>query len=195
MVRRGHRLALPQGLEVPPLWRAYLACFELKLLLRQGWLRSGIPASRCESVAEHSFGVALLCLWLAESLAPGLDSAKVLRMAMIHDLGEADVGDLTPGHGVDKSEKSRLERASVQRILAGLPNGEQLLALWEEYEAQSSPEARFVKAVDRLEMAFQATVYEHLEGGDLSEFFASASRQLEATVLDEVFAEVLCQRP
>jgi putative hydrolase of HD superfamily len=194
MLRRGPRVPEPKP-GTASVIRAYAACYELKQLLRQGWPKRGVPESRCESVAEHSFGVALLALWLAESHFPHLDAVKVLRMAVIHDLGEVDAGDITPAHGMDREEKTRRERASVVRVLSDLPNGASLIALWDEYEAQTTGEAKFVKAVDRLEMALQAAVYEHQLGSDLSEFFTSASRYLEDPAFQDLFDEVLEYRP
>lgn len=74
--------------DVNTIIRAYFEFNHLKQLFRQGWLERGIPRERCESVAEHSFGVALLTLFLAETYYPHLDLSKLLRMALIHDFGE-----------------------------------------------------------------------------------------------------------
>jgi putative hydrolase of HD superfamily len=71
----------------------------------------------------------------------------------------------------------------VQQVLGKLPGGLQYLALWDEYEAQSTPEARFVRQIDRLEMGLQASVYERQGLGDLSEFYASADAALSAPEL------------
>lgn len=167
----------------PPVLAAWFEVNQLKQLYRQGWLKRGVGSDQCESVAEHSFGVAMLAMWLADAHFPDLDPLKVLRMALIHDLGEVHAGDLTPSHGVSKDEKTFLERASVQKILEKLSNGDLYLDLWEEYEAGVSDEAVFVKQVDRLEMAMQAGIYQKMNDLDLSEFFNSAGKVINAPQL------------
>ena len=145
-----------EGYDLPALVRAYAQANQLKHLFRQGWLRAGVPRSLCESVAEHSYGVALLTMFLADRIAPELDMEKLLRMALLHDLGEAHAGDITPAMNVSREQKEALERGAVRRVLAGLDGEADYLALWEAYEEGACPEARFIKAVDRLEMALQA---------------------------------------
>lgn len=162
-----------QGKQTLPLIEAYFEFNHLKQLYRQGWLRRGIPPEQCESVAEHTFGVAMLAMFLADAHFPDLDLPKVLRLALLHDLGEIYSGDLTPADGVSPAEKKRREAEAVVEVLGKLPNGESYLELWREYEQQQSAEARFVKQIDRLEMILQASVYEHQELADLGEFFVS----------------------
>ena len=142
---------------------AWFEVLHLKQVFRKGWLERGLPPARCESVAEHSFGNAMLCLLLAQQ-QPGLNVEKILRMALVHDLGEVYVGDLTPTDAVDPRLKStRSKSKPCSRSLSGLPAGETLLANWEEYEAQVTPEAQFVKQVDRLEFALQAAQYQQAD--------------------------------
>lgn len=173
-----------------PLITAYFEFNHLKQLYRQGWLQRGIPAQQCESVAEHTFGVAVLALFLAEIYAPELDLLKVMRMALLHDFGEIYAGDLTPAHEVSRDEKYRLEQQAVRRVLAKLPRGAAYVALWEEYEAGHSPEARFVRQLDRLEMALQASVYEHQGLADLSEFFAAVRPALARPELQALLGQL-----
>lgn len=165
-----------------PLIHAWFEVVHLKQLFRKGWLQRGIKPERCESVAEHTFGNAFLCLLLLDQ-HPELDGGKVLRLALLHDIGEAYVGDITPQDRVDSHEKSALESAAVQKILGKLPNGGRLVAEWHEYEHQSTAEARFVKQIDRLELAMQASVYDHQGEVDPAEFLAAAEMHLESPVL------------
>lgn len=132
---------------------------------RAGWKRVGID--RPESVAEHTFGVALACLLLAP---PELDRAKLLAMALLHDLAEIDVGDLTPYDGVPRDEKKRLESQAIERRLAHRPD---LVALFHEAEEGTSPEAAFLAHADKLDMGVMAERYRAL-GYDTSEFLRSA---------------------
>jgi putative hydrolase of HD superfamily len=141
----------------------------LKELKRAGWVRVGIPDP--ESVAAHSWGVALLALLRCP---PEFDRGKLLAMAVLHDLAEVRVGDLTPNDGVPREEKHARERAAMHAMLAHRPD---LLALWEEAEACATPEARFLKALDRAEMGLQALRY-MTHGIDVSEFRTSAAEGL-----------------
>ena len=180
---------------VSPIVEAYFELNHLKSLYRQGWLRRGISPERCESVAEHSYGVALLALFLADAYHADLDRPRLVRMALLHDLGEVYAGDLTPSDAVPPQEKHRREQEAVRRVLSKLPSGESYLALWAEYQEGASPEARLVRQVDRLEMAFQATVYEHHEERDLSEFYASVQGSLSSPELLSLLAELQALRP
>ena len=188
-------IGLLQDRRPSPLIEAYFELHHLKQLYRQGWLRAGLSREACESVAEHSFHVALLCLFLADSHFPQADATKLVRMALLHDVGEARAGDITPHDGVSREEKLRREREAVEHLFARLPRGPDYLALWEEYEQGTSFEARLVRQVDRLEMGLQATVYELQGAGDLSQFFASVHRALEAPELQALLAELETLRP
>ena len=148
---------------------AWFEIVHLKQLFRKGWLERGVEPERCETVAEHTFGNAILCVLLLER-HPELNAERVLRLALIHDLGEAYVGDITPRDAVPAEEKRRLESAAMRKILGKIAGGDRLIGAWEEYEAQSTAEARFVKQIDRLEFALQASVYEHQGKVDASEF-------------------------
>ena len=160
--------------DINPIIRAYYEFNQLKVLYRQGWLKRGIPRERCESVAEHSLGVAVLVCWLAEAYHPDLDLCRALRMALVHDFGEVYAGDITPEDGIPRAEKRILERQSVGRVFGDLPGGDRYIELWEEYEGGTSAEARFVRQVDRLEMAMQASVYGQQGSYDLEEFCRTA---------------------
>ncbi|MBN2549322.1 MAG: HD domain-containing protein [Anaerolineales bacterium] len=183
---------LLEGRGASALIQAYLELCQLKLLYRQGWLRRGVSPELCESVAEHSFGVALLTLWLAQACFPQLDADKALRMALLHDFGEIYAGDLIPSDRVAAEEKHTLEAESVERVLGKLPGGEEYLRLWQEFEAGDSAEARLVRQVDRLEMGLQAGAYQLLGQGGLEQFFLSARQALEeaqlVSLLDEMQA-------
>jgi putative hydrolase of HD superfamily len=156
-----------------PLIELYFEFAHLKQLYRQGWLKRGAPPAQCESVAEHTLGVAVLAMVLADSYFPALDRLKVMRMALLHDFGEIYAGDILPSDPMSRAEKKALEMEAVRQVLGKLPQGEQYIALWEEYERQESAEARWVKQMDRLEMVLQASVYEQQGLGDMSEFFES----------------------
>ncbi len=173
-----------------PLIQAYFELCYLKNLYRQGWLKRGLPRENCESVADHSFGVAVLALWLARAQYPALDADKAVRMALLHELGEIYAGDITPRDGVSLEEKRRREAESVRAVCARLPGGQEYIALWEEFEQGDTPEAIFVRQLDRLEMGLQAAVYERAGLADLPEFFVSAHQALSDEALHALISEV-----
>ncbi len=154
-----------------------IECLALKALPRAGWARAGIPGP--ESVAAHSWGVA----WLVLVLCPEeLDRGKALAIAVVHDLAEVRVGDLTPQDAVP--DKARLETAALSELVGPLPGAARLEALFADYGV--SPEGRFVKACDKLDMALQAAAYQRATGQDLSEFVDSALAGLPTGLLTEL---------
>lgn len=183
-------IVLLQGQDVSPLVKAYYEFAHLKQLYRQGWLRRGVPPERCESVAEHTLGVALLAWFLVEVHFPHLDRSRVLSMALLHDFGEIYAGDLIPADQIAADEKHNLEAQSVVEVLGRLPAGAQYVSLWEEFERGESPEAQFVRQVDRLEMALQASVYARQGWIDPAEFFASAGQSLSLPELQDLLVEL-----
>ncbi len=166
-----------------PLLRFYGRALSLKRLFRQGWLQRGVPVERCESVADHCFLTALLAWQAARSLRPDLNAGRVLELAMVHELGEIGAGDITPHDGVSADDKRQREEAAVVALCEGLPDGEGLLALWREYEYGASPEADFVRQVDKLEMALQSQAYEADTGLCLPEFAVSAAEAVHDEAL------------
>ena len=161
-----------------------LEALALKELPRAGWLRAGLDEP--ESVAAHSWGVA----WLVLALCPeGLDRGRALAIAVLHDLPEVRVGDITPHDGVSATEKSIAETAALSDLLRGLPQAPELMDLWMEYEQGTTPEGRFVKACDKLDMALQAHRYSAASGLDLQEFIDSALARLPAGPLRDLAGE------
>ncbi len=133
----------------------------LKNVLRAGWVRAGIPSP--ESVAAHSWGMSMLALKLAPK---ELDLARVLSLCIVHDIPEVRVGDLTPHD--DTSTKAADELKAMTEMAP------EWVALFEEYEQGKTPEAKFVKQLDKLDMALQAERYQDEYGLSLGEFIESA---------------------
>ena len=142
----------------------------LKDILRTGWVRAGVDSP--ESVAAHSWGMSVLAMHLCPE---NLDRMRVIEMCLVHDLPEVEVGDLTPHD--DTSTKSKDEHRAMTRLAP------QWLGLFEEYEAQETEEAKFVKYLDKLDMALMARIYEDKQGLDLSDFIASARKVIGETNL------------
>jgi len=126
----------------------------LKSELRHSWLSSG----RRESVAEHTWQMALLALVSHRHLEHPVDIDRVLRMILVHDLVEAEVGDV-PSFEVSarKLAKAETEQRAIARIRDMLDpaTGGEIFALFQEYELCASPEAKFAKALDNLEVQIQ----------------------------------------
>ena len=124
---------------------------KLKGVFRQTWLMDG---SRRENDAEHSWHLALLAVLLAEYAAEGdVDLLRVVKMVLVHDLVEIDAGDVYVYDRGKSAEWQVREREAAERIFRILPadQADELRALWEEFEARATPEARFAAALDRFQ--------------------------------------------
>ncbi len=156
---------------------------KLKQLKRQGWLERGIPEAKTESVADHIFGMHLLALSFLETSHKHLEKAKVYALISSHELGEIEAGDITPSKGISDERKSKLEKASVLKTLetSGAPSF--FFDIWQEYELGKTPEASFVKDIDKLEMALQAKNYRHEYKLDAEEFIESARQKISDPLL------------
>jgi putative hydrolases of HD superfamily len=157
----------------------------LKRTPRTGWLDRGIPGPEVESVADHMLLTALMA-WMLALDDPDLDADRVLKLAVIHDIAEAIVGDIPPYAPEDipdradaealraffsvrrlaspeaEAEKHEAEHAAAHELLGHLSESirNEIHSLWEEYESRATPEAQFVKDVDRLEAFLQARDYQ-----------------------------------
>lgn len=162
---------------------------KLKKLKRTGWVQYGIPDS--ESVAEHIFRLTTLTMVLARKV--GADPDRSVKMALIHDLGEATIGDIITRRGKrvlsNSKRKREIERAALESILS-LVDAREYTALFDEYEAQITKEARFVFQLDKLEMAIQAYEYEKKYTLNLEEFFESARSVVQDKPLVEVLDDI-----
>jgi len=124
----------------------------LKKLLRHSWLSDG----RRESVAEHTWRMAIMALVLADQLDFKVDLAKVLKMVLIHDLGEVYAGDAW-AFNKQPGDKYSNELAGYKKLTKNLPKkvGTEIIELWTEFEARETNEAKFAVALDKLEVLIQ----------------------------------------
>ena len=124
-------------------------------------LRSAETApGRFESVAEHSWSVALLALLAAPDLPDGLDRLRLLELALVHDLGEAISGDVPAPSQQSGDDRTARERRDLATLTAALPADlrDRIRSLWDEYAAAETPEARYLKGLDKIEtVTHQAT--------------------------------------
>lgn len=134
----------------------------LKDTVRSGYTSGG----RQESVADHTWRLCLMALVIHDRF-PGVDFARLAKMCIIHDLGEAVGGDIPAPEQARVGGKAEQERRDLLDLLAPLPSHlrDEITALWDEYEAAATPEARLAKALDKLE-----TILQHTQGMNPPEF-------------------------
>ena len=162
---------------------------KLKNIRRTGWVREKIPNP--ESVAEHSFRVAILSMILAPKI--GADTTKAIKMSLIHDFGEANIGDVVTNRGTlvlpNLQNKIKDERKSIVEIFS-LIDGEEYVQLFDEFEENKTKTAQLVKQLDKLEMAIQALEYEQQHKIDLEEFFNNADEKIIDKDLKEIMTRI-----
>lgn len=174
---------------INPLIQLYLNFNHLKELYRQGWLLKGVKTEKCESVADHLFGVTFLALILSEEYFPKVDKLKLLEMALIHEVGEIFIGDITPHDHISKSDKYMWEYAALTKLFSPFEDGKKYIQLWKEYEDGKTDEAKLLRQIDYLEMSFQGCVYKHQYGMDNTEFLAFTRRILKNKNLSKLLDE------
>jgi putative hydrolase of HD superfamily len=141
----------------------------LSELPRTGWLLRGVRP--CESIADHSFGVALVTMLLIDVLRVDgheIDGERALRMALLHDAPEAKTGDVPMPNKTERLDAAlfELEATLVEGLLPPIQRED-----WRQMETGESLEARIVKAADKIQMMIKVLVYERQHRGDLVEFW------------------------
>jgi putative hydrolase of HD superfamily len=138
------------------------AAESLKSTLRSGYTSSGRP----ESVAEHTWRLCLLVLVLAPEF-PKVDAHRLMKICLVHDLGEVLQGDIPAPLQDPNIDKSQSEWEDLLELLSPLPELQrgEILELWEEYEQAATPEAKLAKAFDKLE-----TLLQHTQGQNPPDF-------------------------
>lgn len=138
-----------------------------------------------ESIADHSYRMAMMTMLAPPALAARLDMAKCMRMALIHDVAESLVGDLTPMDNVAKPEKHRRETLTVEylgtKLLGSVDGGHvgrEIAATFEEHEKGETLESQFVSDIDKIELLLQMVEYEKRAAGaiDLTDFTYVATK-------------------
>ncbi|NCB46471.1 HD family hydrolase [bacterium] len=144
----------------------------LKKLRRTGWQLRGIREG--ESIADHCFGVVLLTHLLVPEISnPQINREKAVAMAIIHELGETRIGDIPYTTLKYFPDKSKMEYDAITDVLEPLSahTKEETLKLFVEFEEGKTTEARFVKAIDKLEMLVTAAEYEKAGFSGLTDFW------------------------
>ena len=136
----------------------YMKYNQLKNIYRQGWLKVRIGLEhkdKCESIADHSFSVALLALTIIEKNNLKLDTFKCIKMGIIHELGEVYAGDYTPWDNITKEEKHNKEKESILKVLQTLDEDNDYFEIWEEFEKLETAEAKFIKILISLSFYYK----------------------------------------
>ncbi|KAH8116332.1 HD domain-containing protein [Phellopilus nigrolimitatus] len=189
----------------PPLYRSSgnasedrLAFFhileQLKTQKRTGWVDHKIPDP--ESISDHMYRMAILAMCSSDT---SIDITKCVLMCLVHDLAEAQVGDIAPRESIPRAEKQRREAEAMHNfahvMLHGSPAALRIEALWKEYEDGQTAEARFVKDLDRFEMASQALEYERRhEEQQLGAFYESSVPKIQHPEVKEWGADLMAER-
>jgi 5'-deoxynucleotidase len=172
------------------LMQFFLLSGRLKAERRRGWVKK-LGMEHPESVADHSYRTAVMTMFFSDSR--GLDTGKALRLALIHDLPEALVGDAMPEERSGK-RKTHAETKAMDEILSELPKEARALYrdAWRDFLEGRSQESRLVRQIDKLEMAVQAWEYANESGNPsrAKEFWASAREQVKDRVLLELLSQV-----
>lgn len=178
-----------------------LEIYDLKDEKRTGWQLRNID--KPESVASHSWGTAFLTL---KFIPENLNSERTLKMAICHDIAEADIGDIAKravdaDQEISADEKEKLEKETIEKYSENLEK--ELIELWKEYEEKETEEAKFVKDMDLIDMCLQALKYEKQERYDpeeenenfqrydnLDEFFATTEGRLQTETGKDLFTDI-----
>ncbi|KAI5966845.1 uncharacterized protein KGF55_000254 [Candida pseudojiufengensis] len=169
----------------------------LKFQKRTGWMDHGIPKFDTESIADHMYRMSILSMIVPPST---VNKDKCVKIAIIHDIAECLVGDITPFAGISKSEKHRREKETIEYLQQIIKpyNSEfatEMYELWTDYEEIRTIEARYVKDIDKFEMIQTAYDYELRFGitYDLNQFY-TAREAIKTKEVGELCDDVLEKR-
>lgn len=164
------------------------AALKLKEVFRTGWKRSGVD--RPESVADHTFGVVFLSMLLGDHLH--LDTEKMMKMALIHDIAECKLGDIHY-ESLTYLGEEEVQKAGEKAARDILP--ERYFDLWKELSTRQSQEACIVSACDKLELYFQALHYEQVGYRSMGHFWANPWNTKDFTPeVQELFERLKAER-
>jgi putative hydrolase of HD superfamily len=163
----------------------------LKNIPRQGWIDK-LNIEKSESVSDHTFSLTMMAMIYSD--IQKLDTLKVLKMSLLHDVVESITGDLTPEQ-ITKEEKVLLENKTFRDIIKKLPKefSDDFLKIWKEFQENLTAESKLVHDVDKLEMALQAKIYEKKGFKNTKSFFNSAEKQIQNKELKEMFRQIINQ--
>lgn len=144
--------------------RFYLLATQLKYKIRSGWDKThwNVSKERIESIAEHVYGTCILALSIDSEFKTNLDINKVIKMLVLHELGEVIIGDITPFDNITPEEKMKKEHEAMREVIGDLVNQKEFLSLLFEFDEKKTKEAIFAHHCDKLEADIQAKVYQDM---------------------------------
>ncbi|MBA3750507.1 MAG: HD domain-containing protein [Nitrosopumilus sp.] len=156
--------------------------YKLKEIERAGW-SSKLLLESPESVAEHTLTMLVIALLFAEYSKYSLPTTiKIIKMILLHDLGESIIGDYVPG-AIDIEKKKRLENKAISKIISKIPwitIKKKYFRIWNEFNENKTDTSKLIHIIDKLEMAMQAKYYlknnKNIKKNDVKPFFESALR-------------------
>jgi len=164
---------------------------DLKGIQRKGW-KNKLALQNVESVADHSYSMTIMAMILSD--LHGLDTKKIMKMSLLHDLVEAVIGDFTPDE-IIKTKKQELENNEMKKILSMLPNNlnKEYNELWNEFQKNESKESMFVHELDKFEMVYQAKKYldDGISREKIQSFIDTANKEIKNVKLRELVSDLL----
>ena len=135
----------------------FKVAINLKCTPRKGWITK-LNIHDGESVADHSYSVAIMAMIISD--IKKINSEKAIKMSLLHDLAESQIGDITPGQ-ISITKKEEMEDAALTDIFKNLPKALQseYHTIWKEYKENRTLESRLIHQIDKLDMALQAVTY------------------------------------
>lgn len=142
--------------------RFYLLATELKYKIRSGWDKNhwNITSERIESIAEHVYGTCILAISLDSEFNFEINLDKILKMLILHEIGEVIIGDITPFSNITPKEKEAKEHEAIIKIVGNLINKDEIISLLFEFDEKKTKEAIFAYYCDKLEADIQSKVYQ-----------------------------------
>ncbi|KXN66598.1 hypothetical protein CONCODRAFT_80447 [Conidiobolus coronatus NRRL 28638] len=166
---------------------------QLKKIKRTGWIENHVQNP--ESIADHMHRMGIMAMMIEDHT---IDRDRCIKIAIVHDLAEAIVGDIAPSAGISKEEKQQLEMDAMHTFINNLENSlpiQNIFQLWKEYEDNITPEARLVKDLDKFEMLVQAFEYEKADDKlNLQDFFDTTQSKVIHPQVQCWLTELLIQR-
>lgn len=144
--------------------RFYLLATQLKYKIRSGWDEThwNVSKERIESIAEHVYGTCILALSIYSEFETNLDINKVVKMLVIHEIGEVLIPDFTPFEGITPEEKMKIEHEAMEDVLGELIKKDGYYSLLLEFDEKKTKESIFAHHCDKMEADIQAKVYQDM---------------------------------
>lgn len=141
--------------------RFYILATQLKYKIRSGWDNHHWNIKgRKESVAEHIYGTCILAISIYSEFNPDVDLSKVLKMLVLHEIGEVVIGDITPYDNITLEEKFKIEHDAIAKIVDGMAMQDEIISLLNEFDGHETKESVFAFYCDKLEANLQSKVYQ-----------------------------------